>query len=267
MAILRVKNSLTGEWQEIEAIKGTDGYTPQKGVDYFTEEDIASLNIPDELKDLSDDSTHRLVTDTEKATWNAKSDFSGSYNDLTNKPDLSGYITKDVNDLTYYTTTSGMTTAIGVETTNRQNADTALQGQIDAITSASDVVDVVSTYADLQSYDTSKLTEKDVIKVMQDSTHSNAISYYRWVSSAWSYVGSEGPFYTKGETDTLLNAKQPTIDNNNKLPYSLISGTPTIPSKTSDLTNDSDYTTKTYVDGLVGNVESILEELDIGGGI
>lgn len=30
--------------------------------------------IPDELADLSDDSTHRLVTDTEKATWNAKQD-------------------------------------------------------------------------------------------------------------------------------------------------------------------------------------------------
>lgn len=28
--------------------------------------------IPDELSDLSDDSTHRLVTDTEKSTWNAK---------------------------------------------------------------------------------------------------------------------------------------------------------------------------------------------------
>ena len=40
-----------------------------------------------------------------------------------------------------------------------------------------------------------------------------------------------------------------------------------IPSKTSDLTNDSDYTTKAYVDGLVGDIESILEELDIGGGI
>ena len=28
--------------------------------------------IPDELADLSDDSTHRLVTDTEKSTWNSK---------------------------------------------------------------------------------------------------------------------------------------------------------------------------------------------------
>lgn len=30
--------------------------------------------IPDELADLSDDSTHRLVTDTEKSAWNNKSD-------------------------------------------------------------------------------------------------------------------------------------------------------------------------------------------------
>ena len=29
--------------------------------------------IPDELSDLSDDSTHRLVSDTEKSTWNGKS--------------------------------------------------------------------------------------------------------------------------------------------------------------------------------------------------
>lgn len=38
--------------------------------------------------DLIDDtnSTHKFVTTTEKNTWNAKSDFSGSYNDLSNKP-------------------------------------------------------------------------------------------------------------------------------------------------------------------------------------
>lgn len=32
--------------------------------------------IPDELSDLSDDSTHRLVTDIEKSTWNAKGSYS-----------------------------------------------------------------------------------------------------------------------------------------------------------------------------------------------
>lgn len=43
-------------------------------------------NIPNMLSNLTDDSMHRTVTDTEKEAWNAKSDFSGSYNDLTNKP-------------------------------------------------------------------------------------------------------------------------------------------------------------------------------------
>jgi hypothetical protein len=31
--------------------------------------------IPDQLSDLADDTTHRLVTDTEKNTWNAKSNL------------------------------------------------------------------------------------------------------------------------------------------------------------------------------------------------
>ena len=44
--------------------------------------------IPTDLSDLSDDSTHRLVTDTLISTWNSKSDFSGSYNDLTDKPTI-----------------------------------------------------------------------------------------------------------------------------------------------------------------------------------
>lgn len=44
--------------------------------------------IPTALSQLSGDSTHRTVTDTEKSTWNAKSNFSGSYTDLTNKPTI-----------------------------------------------------------------------------------------------------------------------------------------------------------------------------------
>ena len=75
-------------------------------------------DIPTTLAELSDDTTHRVVTDTEKETWNSKSNFSGSYNDLTNKPDIpsktsdltndSGYITKDTNDLINYTKTSDL---------------------------------------------------------------------------------------------------------------------------------------------------------------
>ena len=47
-----------------------------------------TTTIPTTLASLTEDTTHRVVTDTEKATWNAKSNFSGNYNDLTNKPTI-----------------------------------------------------------------------------------------------------------------------------------------------------------------------------------
>ena len=82
--------------------------------------------------------------------------------------------------------------AVGNERTARENADNSLQNQIDAITVSSDVVDVVSTYQDLVDYDTQHIKANDIIKVMQDSTHDNAISYYRWVivnhGGSWVYV-------------------------------------------------------------------------------
>ena len=101
------------------------------------------------------------------------------------------------------------TIALGEETSARENADVDLQHQIDSIVASSDVVDIVGTYTDLQNYDTSKLGDNDIIKVLNDSTHNNAVSYYRWkkTTSTWQYIGSEGPYYTKGQTDGLLNEK------------------------------------------------------------
>ena len=58
---------------------------------------------------------------------------------------------------------------------------------------------------------------------------------------AWAKAPSK-PTYTASEVGALPN-------------------TTVIPSNTSDLTNDSDFTTKTYVDGLVGNVEAALAAL------
>ena len=47
-----------------------------------------TTSIPTTLAGLTEDATHRLVTDSEKTSWNAKSNFSGNYNDLTNKPTI-----------------------------------------------------------------------------------------------------------------------------------------------------------------------------------
>ena len=99
------------------------------------------------------------------------------------------------------------------EASTRSAADLEIWQEIEAIEASSDVVDVVGTYAELQQYDTSKLHDKDLIKVLQDETHDDAITYYRWSTSthAFSYVGAEGPYYTVSETDVLLSGKQDTL--------------------------------------------------------
>ena len=57
----------------------------------------ASVNALNGVVTAHTASTDIHVTSTEKNTWNAKSDFSGSYNDLTDKPTL---FSGDYNDLT-----------------------------------------------------------------------------------------------------------------------------------------------------------------------
>lgn len=58
----------------------------------YTYEEVGALSssthIPSTLEEMTDDPNHRTVSDVEKETWNAKSDFSGSYNDLTDVPEI-----------------------------------------------------------------------------------------------------------------------------------------------------------------------------------
>ena len=66
-----------------------------------------------------------------------------------------------------------------------------LQEEIDAIEAASDVADVVGNYEELEDYDTSALTDKDVIKVLDDETHDHAQTYWRYSKSgdSFTYIG------------------------------------------------------------------------------
>ena len=217
------KQTLQGNVEYLDETKANKEDIPSLD-NYYTKQEVNNL-IPDELSDLRDDSTHRLVSDSEKSTWNNKIDSSaltdyvkntdyassnkggvfktdsnnyalsvnpsngilyvnaktyseyssannnlaigkgtlenvitgkglinnsvnnltnytktsdlssvatsGSYNDLSNKPTIptiptnvstftndAGYITNSVNNLTNYTTTTDMNTALG----NKQNA-------------------------------------------------------------------------------------------------------------------------------------------------
>lgn len=155
----------------------------------------------------------------------------------------------------------------------RERTDTGLQGQIDAIVAKSDVVDIVGTYAELENYDTSALGDKDVIKVLADETHDDAISYYRWsaANEEFSYIGSEGPYLTPGAAASTYVPQTRTVngkslDENISLDASDVGAASAadLPTKTSDLQNDgedgtSEYATKAYVDSITGDIGEILD--------
>lgn len=234
-----------------------------------------NVTVPTKTSDLTNDGSDGTDTYVESAT-------------------LGDYYTKSETD-----------TQIGYETTAREIADAGLQEQIDAIVASSDVVDIVGTYAALQTYDTSKLHDNDIIKVLTDETRDDATTYYRWDAdtSTWGYIGAEGPFYTKAESDATFVPQTRTVNNKalnsditltaadvHALPDSTViptvndatltiqqNGTTvqtftanqasnataniTVPTDTSDLTNDGDgvspFATEDYVDTYGGKIDKI----------
>lgn len=118
------------------------------------------------------------------------------------------------NEFSINTTVVATQQNLATEVQNRENADNALQAQIDGISASSDVVDIVGTYADLQNYDTSKLKDNDIIKVLQDSTQNNATTYYRWSThtNTFTLIGQEGPYYTKSAADAQFVPQTRTVN-------------------------------------------------------
>ena len=81
--------------------------------------------------------------------------------------------------------------------------------RVDLIEASSDCSEVVGTKGELDSYDKAKLTDQAIIKVLQDESQDDAQTYYRYSKSSNSFtlIGELGPFYTKEESNTLLNNK------------------------------------------------------------
>lgn len=103
----------------------------------------------------------------------------------------------------------GVAERIITEEETRAAADRVLQGEIDEIRDNPDVFDIVATKADLDAYDTSTITDNDIIRVLRDEDHNNASTYYRWDASdrEFDYIGEVGDYYTKAQADALLAAK------------------------------------------------------------
>lgn len=78
-----------------------------------------------------------------------------------------------------------------------------VQGEIDDLKNNPDVSDIVQTYADLVIYDTSKLTENDIVEVLIDETRNSNKTLYRWTESlGFTYIGYSIN-YTQAEKDKL----------------------------------------------------------------
>lgn len=137
----------TSTWNELDYAGGSEiplySTTGQNTDGAMTQKAVTDA-IPTTLSDLNEDSSHRTVTDAEKTTWNAKSNFSGNYNDLTNKPTIpttTSQLTNDsnfVSDSAYVHTDNNYTTAeknklAGIETGAEVNTVTSVAGKTGAV--------------------------------------------------------------------------------------------------------------------------------------
>ena len=186
------------------------------------------------------------ISSSDISAWNAKSDFSGSYNDLTDKPTIPAAVTESTvagwgftkNTGTYSKPSGGIpkTDLASAVQTSLGKADTALQ----SFTESDPTVPAWAKQASKPTYTASE------VGALPDSTV---------IPSKTSDLTNDSGFITSyTETDPVFTASaahgitSTDITNwNNKSDFSGdyddLTDKPTIPSKTSDLTNDSGFIT------------------------
>lgn len=146
-----------------------------------------TADIPDALADLTADSTHRTVTDAEKATWNAKSNFSGNYNDLTNKPTIPTVPSalKNPNALTFGTQTYDGSVAKTITA-----ADLGLSGAMKFLGTSTTAVSDGSTTKTITVNGSSVTVEAGNVVLYNGAE-------YVWDGAKWEELGHEGSFKVK----------------------------------------------------------------------
>ena len=92
------KSDFSGEYRDLQGKPELAEWALQSKKPTYTASEVGALpdttEIPKNLSDLKEDAEHRTVTDTEKQSWNNKSDFSGNYEDLQGKPTIPTVPTK-----------------------------------------------------------------------------------------------------------------------------------------------------------------------------
>lgn len=74
--------------EKLKPVKTINGEAPDENGNVKLPDYAEKSDVPKALSDMTEDTSHRTVTDAEKQTWNAKSNFSGKYADLSGKPTI-----------------------------------------------------------------------------------------------------------------------------------------------------------------------------------
>ena len=96
VSLENLKNFYANIMNKVYTKEESDGRFQIKG-------DYANVTHTHNASQIADDATHRFVTDSEKAIWNAKSNFSGNYNDLSGKPVIPSKTSELTNDAGFIT--------------------------------------------------------------------------------------------------------------------------------------------------------------------
>ena len=85
---LTISGHKAGKWLKTDS----NGNIIESEKPEYTSDEVHALpdttHIPSSLSEMADDDEHQTITSNERENWNAKSDFSGSYNDLSDIPDI-----------------------------------------------------------------------------------------------------------------------------------------------------------------------------------
>lgn len=106
--------------------------------------------------------------------------------------------------------------SISAESDARRRGDEDLQGKINVLEAANDVIMVYGTHEEFVAGSASlHLTDKDVIKVLFDDTVSSNQVYYEYTLStnSWDKIGELDPYYSKAEIESFSANLSSTIAN------------------------------------------------------
>ena len=184
---------------------------------------IAKIVVPTKLSQLSDDTTHRTVSDTEKAKWNNKSDFNGSYNSLANKPTIPTKLSQLSEDDSHVTVTKAQRdkidnfssgsggTSITVDsalsaTSNNPVANKVIKAELDKKANTTDLGVKKITHTASDTAVTINSGEYHVFPTMQSLTITpGAVGTDRMFICGFEFVS--------GSTPTVLTLKGCTLSN------------------------------------------------------